>query len=340
VPPPSPLWYTSRGIGLVLLLVLTATVVLGITTSQRWASESWPRFVLVGLHRNLSLLALPLLAVHGLTVVVDSFVHLGLKDITVPFVSSYRQLWLGFGVLAGELLIALTVTSLVRARLGIRLWRLIHWLGYAVWPLAVLHGLGTGSDSKQGWALLIYGASVAAVLLAVLWRLSLGSAEPRGWQLATGGFTALGFLGLIVWTITGPLQPGWALAAGTPTDLLATPRPAASQPAGQSRPAAPSSQPSLPAGLNDSLQGRVVQASGGLELQLTDVSDPSLQITIEVPSQDASFGPLTMRRQGQTVCSTHASFLQGLTATCGKTKVVIQLQQTRRGELVGELQTS
>lgn len=217
---PSPLWYASRGIGLTLLLVLTATVVLGTMTSGRWRADGWPRFLTAELHRNLSLVGLALLPLHGLTVVLDSYARLGLVDITVPFVTAYRPLWLGLGVLAGEVLIAVVLTSLVRRLLGYGLWRLVHWAAYAVWPLALLHGLGTGSDSSAGWALLVYAGCAAAVLLAVLRRLALHLPRPSPGRVAAGVLVMAGLLGVVVWTMLGPLQPGWAAAAGTPADLL------------------------------------------------------------------------------------------------------------------------
>jgi sulfoxide reductase heme-binding subunit YedZ len=220
VSPPSPLWYTTRGLGLVLFITLSAVVVLGVVTTRRWETESWPRFVTSELHRNLSLLALALLPLHGLTVVLDSYARLGLVDITVPFASAYRPLWLGLGVLAGELLIALVAISLVRQRLGHRFWRLTHWAAYVAWPLALLHGLGTGSDTRSGWVLLLYASCVAAVLLAVLVRLSLSRPGPSGWRVAAGFAISAGVLAVVIFTMLGPLQPGWAAAAGTPPDLL------------------------------------------------------------------------------------------------------------------------
>lgn len=217
---PSPLWYTSRGIGLALLLTVTATVVLGTVTNGRWQADGWPRFLTAELHRNLSLIALALLLLHGLTVVLDPYANLGLRDITIPFASAYRPLWLGLGVLAGELLVAVVLTSLVRRHLGYGLWRLVHWAAYAVWPLAVLHGLGTGSDTASGWALLLYAGCAAAVLLAVLTRLALHLPEPTPGRVAAGLLVMVAMLGVAIWTMLGPLQPGWAAAAGTPPDLL------------------------------------------------------------------------------------------------------------------------
>jgi sulfoxide reductase heme-binding subunit YedZ len=217
---PSPLWYASRGIGLTMLLALTATVVLGTVTSGRWKADGWPRFLTADLHRNLSLIALTLLPLHGLTVVLDSYARLGLTDILVPFASPYRTLWLGLGVLAGELLVAVVATSLVRRVLGYGAWRLVHWAAYAVWPLAVLHGLGTGSDTASGWALVLYIGCGGAVLLAVLMRLALHEPDPSAGRVAAGLLVTAAMLGVIVWTMVGPLQPGWAAAAGTPRDLL------------------------------------------------------------------------------------------------------------------------
>ena len=149
---PSPLWYLSRGTGAVTLVLLTATVVLGIAGTLRWRpAAGLPRFLVDGLHRNLSLLVVVLLAAHVLTAVLDPFAHLRAIDAVVPLASAYRPLWLGLGALALDLLIALVVTSLVRARLGLRAWRAVHWVAYACWPVALLHGLGTGTDASAPW---------------------------------------------------------------------------------------------------------------------------------------------------------------------------------------------
>ena len=78
-----------------------------------------PRFALAALHRNLSLLAVVFLAVHVVTTLADSYAPIALKDVFVPFLSSYRPLWLGLGAVACDLLLALIVTSLLRVRLGL-----------------------------------------------------------------------------------------------------------------------------------------------------------------------------------------------------------------------------
>ena len=93
---PSPLWYLSRGTGAITLVLLTATVVLGITRDAALApGAALPRFVVDGLHRNVSLLVVVLLAAHVLTAVLDPFAHLRVLDAVVPLASRYRPLWLG-----------------------------------------------------------------------------------------------------------------------------------------------------------------------------------------------------------------------------------------------------
>jgi len=183
-----PLWYLSRGSGVVTLVLLTVTVVLGITTSARWATAHWPRFVVVGLHRNLSLLAVAFLGLHITTTVVDGYVPIRRLDVVVPFVSAYKPLWLGLGAIAFDLLAAVLVTSLLRSRLSQPVWRAVHWLAYGCWPVAVVHGLGIGSDSRQAWLLLIDSLAVVAVVAAGWWRLQIGSVrQQRGQPVMSRG---------------------------------------------------------------------------------------------------------------------------------------------------------
>jgi hypothetical protein len=223
---PSAYWYLTRGSGVVALLLLTSGVVLGVLTSTRWAAPRWPRFVVSGLHRNVTLLALAFVCVHVLTTILDGYAPIGLRDAVIPFVSRYRPLWLGFGALAFDLLLAIIATSLLRARIGYRTWRIVHWLAYASWPVALVHALGTGSDARTGWFGLLALSAVLAVVLAVLWRvLEAGSA--RGSIRVAGGVAALAAPAVIgIWAASGPLAHGWAQRAGTPTSLLAASAPA------------------------------------------------------------------------------------------------------------------
>ena len=152
----SPLWYATRSAGTVSLVLLTASLVLGMATSARLELGSGVRFLLQGLHRNLSLLVLVFLLLHIATALLDPFAGLGLSDALLPFTSAYRPLWLGLGVVAAELFGALVVTSLLRSHIGVWWWRLVHWASYACWPAALLHAIGTGSDSSSRW---FFGAS-------------------------------------------------------------------------------------------------------------------------------------------------------------------------------------
>jgi len=175
---PKAIWYLSRGSGIVSLVLLTASVVLGVTTAVRWATVRWPRFVVEGLHKNVSLLSVVFLAIHIVTAVGDGFVPIRWLDVVVPFGSAYKAFWLGLGAVAFDLLAALVITSLLRVRLGHRVWRSVHWLAYACWPVAVLHGLGIGSDSGQVWMQAIDLAALVAVVAAVCWRLSVAGWRP------------------------------------------------------------------------------------------------------------------------------------------------------------------
>lgn len=214
-------WYLTRSTGAVALLLLSVAIALGVADVQRWSTPRWPRFVIDSLHRNVSLLALVFLVLHILTAVLDSFTSISPVAAFVPFAGSYRPFWLGLGAVAFDLLLAVILTSLLRGRVGPRMWRTTHWLVYACWPVALLHTLGTGSDVKTTWLLALSVACLALVLGAVLVRVLPGWTRDgaRGRGLAIGGAFAFA-LGLVVWLPSGPLGSEWARRSGTPSSLL------------------------------------------------------------------------------------------------------------------------
>lgn len=217
----SPLWYLTRGTGVVALLLLTAAVVLGVVGTSRWSRPNWPRFATAGLHRSISLLVVLVLAIHIVTAELDPFAPIGWLAVVIPFLSGYRPIWLGLGTLAFDLLLALVLTSLMRNRIGYRAWRAIHWLAYVSWPVALVHGLGTGTDARLGWVVVLSGLCAAAVVAAGAWRLVQGWPSGAGARVLGGAAGALGILVIVAWAATGPLRPGWARRAGTPGSLLA-----------------------------------------------------------------------------------------------------------------------
>jgi predicted ferric reductase len=217
---PSAYWYLTRSTGGVALVLLTVAVALGVADARRWSTPRWPRFAIDSLHRSASLLAMVFLGLHILTSVLDSFARISLIDAIVPFAGSYRPVWLGLGAVAFDLLLAVTITSLLRQRLGFASWRAVHWLTYASWPIALLHGLGTGSDVKSAWMLTLSIACVIIVLAAVLVRVFDGRPANLRMRGAVLGGVAIFSLFLLLWLPGGPLGSEWARRSGTPTALL------------------------------------------------------------------------------------------------------------------------
>lgn len=210
------LWFIGRGSGFIAYLLLTIAVLLGITISKHWTSRRWPRLVIDSLHRWSVVLFYVFIAVHTLTMLLDPFSHFSLKDVTIPFGSSYRTFWLGLGVLAAEMSIAIGATFLVRRFISYRLWHWLHLGIYPVFILSLLHSLGTGTDTTEPWATLIYTGSVLAVLTASVWRLSRAHVLRR-WVLSG---SLLGASAILIWAARGPYAPGWARTSGTPAALL------------------------------------------------------------------------------------------------------------------------
>jgi methionine sulfoxide reductase heme-binding subunit len=181
------LWFATRGAGIVSLILFSAVACLGLLAVARTQARWWPRFLTVELHRNLALLSVVFLAIHILTAVLDPFTHLGLAAAIVPLASAYRPLPIAFGVVSIYLVAAVIVTSLLRERIGHRVWRAIHWTSYASFPLAVEHTLTAGSDSFAQWMLGVTAVCVLAVGAALLYRATAGGTNRERLSAVTLG---------------------------------------------------------------------------------------------------------------------------------------------------------
>lgn len=174
----STLWALSLGTGVVALVLLTAVLVLGIMVNRQGRLPGLPRFAATSLHRSLSLLSVAFVGIHIGTATADPFVTIGLAASVVPFISPYSHFWIGLGAVSVDLMLALIVTSLLRARISRRTWRAVHWLAYICWPVAFAHSVGTGGGLRHGWPGVLSLVCVAAVAAALTWRVRQAQRQP------------------------------------------------------------------------------------------------------------------------------------------------------------------
>lgn len=171
------LWDLSRATGLVATWTFAASIVLGILSRSGRSVPGLGRFGVSQLHRTLALTGVGLIALHVTTLLFDPYAQLKLIDVVLPFDGTYRPFWLGLGTLAVDLLAVVVIVALLRHRVGPRAFRVTHWAVYALFPIAVIHGLGTGTDAGTTWSQAIVATAVIAVLAALAWRLTEHFAE-------------------------------------------------------------------------------------------------------------------------------------------------------------------
>lgn len=164
------LWYTSRATGIVALVLFTAVVALGALVANRVGGKSVGRFELNELHRSLSLVAMVFLVIHILTTVLDTYAPTGWLSAVLPFASHYERLGVAIGAIAFDLMIAVWVSSLLKARVRHQSWRFIHWFSWLAFASAILHAYLNGADTKSGAGLVLVIACALVVLLAGVWR--------------------------------------------------------------------------------------------------------------------------------------------------------------------------
>jgi len=199
-------WYVARAGGMVAFLLLTGSVLLGLALSGHARLRRWPRFALEDVHRFVGLLAGSFVAIHVLALLLDGYLPFSLVQVLVPGTAPYRPLATAVGVVAAELLVALAVTNRLRRSLPYTFWRRAHYLTFAVWALALGHGIAAGTDSDTGWALVLFALCGASVAGATAWRV-LSLRELPVWAVRLWpGTAAVATAEVILALALGPLR--------------------------------------------------------------------------------------------------------------------------------------
>lgn len=178
------LWVMGRGTGITALGLFTLSIALGVATRSGRPILTLPRFAIVDVHRFTALLATMFVIVHVASLLADPYAQLWVIDTVVPFLGAYQPFWLGLGTLAFDLILAVMVTSLLRHRLGLRAFRLMHWATYAMWPIAFAHALGNGTDATYRWFLLFAGICATTIVGVLAVRMRADFVEYSGRRAA------------------------------------------------------------------------------------------------------------------------------------------------------------
>jgi sulfoxide reductase heme-binding subunit YedZ len=200
-------WYAARAGGIVAYVLLSVNVSLGLAMTGKKSLKRWPRFALEDVHKFTGLLTGSFVVLHILAVAIDAYLPFSIVSLAVPLVASYRPIWTGLGIVAAEMLLALAFTNHYRdTKVKYAFWRKAHYMNFAVWGAATLHGVGTGTDRSTPWMIAIFAVAVGMVCGLTVWRV-LRRSQPAPWaaRLAPAlagmfGVVAIAGLGL------GPLR--------------------------------------------------------------------------------------------------------------------------------------
>jgi methionine sulfoxide reductase heme-binding subunit len=162
-------WITSRAAGTAALLLSSITVCVGLLLGGR-AVEGHRHELRVS-HEALSLATLAALAVHGLSLLGDGFLHPSVGDIAIPFLGSYERPWTGIGIVAFWMLLVLGLSYYARSRIGVQRWRKLHRFAALAWLLGLAHALGEGNDAGQTWFLAMVALAALPALVLLLVRM-------------------------------------------------------------------------------------------------------------------------------------------------------------------------
>jgi sulfoxide reductase heme-binding subunit YedZ len=175
-------WITSRAAGTAALLLASLSVCVGLSMGGRLVRGRGADLRVA--HEALSLATLVALAVHGLSLLGDSYLHPSIADVSIPFVGSYETLWTSAGIIAFWALALLGLSYYLRARIGQQRWRKLHRFTALAWALGLVHSLGEGTDAGQVWFLALIAIAVVPALCLLLARLAGGHRAPAAGPVA------------------------------------------------------------------------------------------------------------------------------------------------------------
>lgn len=158
-------WLASRASGVVALLLVTISVAIGLTMSAKLMRKRRLGPVLMAIHEQTALAGLVAIAVHGVTLLGDPWLHPTLSQISVPFTMGYRAFFTGLGVVGGWLAALLGLTYYVRRRIGPALWRKAHRATIVVYVLGLVHTIGAGTDAGTPWLRWFMVATAPAIAM-------------------------------------------------------------------------------------------------------------------------------------------------------------------------------
>jgi sulfoxide reductase heme-binding subunit YedZ len=179
-------WLAARASGVVAIALVTLSVGIGLAMAGRVARRPGLSRTLMALHQNAALAGLVAIAVHGVTLLADPWLHPGLAGVSVPFAMRYRPAFTGLGVVAAYTAALLGLSFYARRSIGARLWRRMHRATVVVYVLGVAHALGSGTDASTPWLrafLLVTGIPIVALFV----RRITARRAPRRARAALGG---------------------------------------------------------------------------------------------------------------------------------------------------------
>lgn len=171
-------WLASRAAGVCAMVLVSASVGLGLATAARLFPPRMRRAV-VAMHQQTALAALMSITAHAALLLPDRWLHPGLAGVAVPFAIGYRPAATALGILAGYLAALLGLSFYARRRIGPRLWRRLHMATLAVYVMSLVHAFTAGTDAATAWMRALLALSVAPIAALFLVRLVAGTRRRR-----------------------------------------------------------------------------------------------------------------------------------------------------------------
>lgn len=174
-------WYVTRASGIVAGVSLIALLISGIGSVTGHFFRFLEPLTAWATHRAIGITFIISVFIHLIALLFDTFVPFNIIDLLVPWAAEYKPVtiagvhlgstYVALGVLALYGSVIVVATSLLWVDKKPHVWKLLHYISYAILVAVFVHALFLGTDTGRGLGRLLWVGSGVVVSIAIIVRI-------------------------------------------------------------------------------------------------------------------------------------------------------------------------
>lgn len=169
LPLTAPTWLIVRVLGITAYLLLFFGICLGITFGMPvWGGNKVIRDRFIALHFYLNTTGVFVALLHPLLLVIDPYISFSWLQLIIPFTAPKEPLLYSLGTLTLYGLMFVVITTDLKKKMPVKVWRTFHLFAYLLFISALAHGMLGGTDTRNILIFSMYTVTFLTVLILMI----------------------------------------------------------------------------------------------------------------------------------------------------------------------------